>query len=239
MRPINGNWTAKPGNWDPLRALDVFDSDDLWGIPTIPAPKLEQVPDWMVCTDDWSRYSKASKLPEGAGACHFFTDDYRFEAIWNNPERQLARLHDAAVMCSPDFSLYRDHPLAIQLWNTYRNRWVGRRCAEAGRIVIPTIGWSDETSYDFCFRGVEQGSTVIVSTVGTQGADYEAQDLFLAGYQEMVSRIEPELVIVYGQTIPDDIEGLAPMKIIAPYQVSMVARMQQAPKSYDLPGEED
>lgn len=242
MRLINQKWNAKPGNWDPLRALETVATEDFWGIPTIPAPKLrdDQIPDWMVCCDDWSRFSKAGKFPkEGAGACHFFTDDYRFEAFWNNPPRQLARLHDAPVMTSPDYSLYRDHPLAIQIWNTYRNRWVGRKCADAGRIVIPTIGWSDANSYDFCFRGVERGSMVVVSTVGTQGSDDEAKELFVAGYQEMVDRILPELVIVYGSSIPDEIEDIAPYKVITPFQVFMAERMKAAPKSYEQTAGED
>jgi len=186
----------------------------------------------MVCVDDWPRWSKAKQLPkEGIGAIHFFTDDYRFEAAWNNPDRQLKRWHDAAILCSPDFSLYRDHPLALQLWNTYRNRFMGRRFVEAGRVCIPTIGWSDEASYDFCFRGVEHRSAVIISTVGTQGSDEETKRLFLSGYEEMVRRIRPELVFVHGERVPDDILDLTPVKRLPAYQAQM--RNKIAPKSYE------
>lgn len=234
MRPIHGNWKVLPGNWDPLRALESFPSSDDWGIPTIPSPDLPAIPEWGVCCDDWSRFSKSGKLrSDGLGICHFFTDDYRFEACWNNPDRQLARLHDATVMSSPDFSLYRDHPRAIQLWNTYRNRWVGRRFAEFGRIVIPTISWSDESSYEYCFRGVDPGSVVIVSTVGTQGADPEASRLFLAGYQEMCRILEPRLVLVYGEKIPMEILTIADIKQIIPYQVQLAARCWPAPSYYE------
>lgn len=237
MRPIDGNWKRRPGNFDNLRALEVFDSEDSWGIPTIPAPKLDQLPDWMVCCDDWPRWSAAKKLPkEGTGAVHFFTDDYRFETFWNNPERQLSRLHDALIMCSPDFSLYRDHPHAIQLWNTYRNRWLGRRFAESGRICIPTIGWSDAMSYDYCFRGVEVRSAVVISTVGTQGADKEARRFFIAGYEEMCRRIRPSLVFIHGERVPAEVEDWAPIRRIEAYQVAM--RERAAPKSYIIDGDE-
>lgn len=238
MRPINGSWKSKPGNFDVLRALEVFPSSDPWGIPTIPRPRVSAWPDWMVCCDDWPRWSKAGKLPkEGIGAIHFFTDDYRFEAGWNNPARQLARWHDAQFLCSPDFSLYRDHPLAIQLWNTYRNRWMGRRFVEAGRVCIPTIGWSDEASYEFCFRGVEVRSAVIVSTVGTQ-AEPEAKRLFMAGYEEMCRRIRPEVVFVHGERVPDEVMDLAPVRRVPAYQVMMRENMAPAPKSYMVDGEE-
>ncbi len=236
MRPIDGNWKRRPGNFDPLRALEAFESSDRWGIPTIPRAKWVVQPDWMVCCDDWPRWSKTGKLPkEGVGAVHFFTDDYRFEAAWNNPDRALARWHDAQVLCSPDFSLYRDHPLALQLWNTYRNRWMGRRFSDAGRLCVPTIGWSDEDSYDFCFRGVENGSAVAISTVGTQGSDDETKRLFLVGYKEMVRRIRPDVVIVHGEQVPSEIDGLAQTCRVPAYQVTMRAQLD-APKSYIVTG---
>ena len=66
-----------------------------------------------------------------------------------------------------------------------------------GYKVIPTIAWSDKESFDWCFDGEPKGATVAVSSVGTQRSK-ETKQLFLEGWNEMLSRLEPETVIFYG-----------------------------------------
>lgn len=74
-----------------------------------------------------------------------------------------------------------------------------------GIKVIPTISWSDESSFEWCFDGEPIGGTVAVSSVGTQ-KNKTAKELFLNGYNEMMKRLEPETVIFYG-TIPKECYG--------------------------------
>ena len=74
-----------------------------------------------------------------------------------------------------------------------------------GIKVIPTISWSDESSFEWCFDGEPIGGTVAVSSVGTQNNKH-AKELFLNGYNEMMKRLEPETVIFYG-TIPQECYG--------------------------------
>ena len=109
---------------------------------------------------------------------------------------------------SPDFSLYLDYPISLQIYNTYRNRYCGAYWQSLGVNVIPTIGWRDEKSFDFCFDGVEKGSVVAVGTVGIMN-NKDAKELFLKGYNEMLKRIEPSKIIIYG----NEIEGLGGNKI--------------------------
>ena len=52
----------------------------------------------------------------------------------------------------------------MQRYNTFRNRWVGAYLTNKGIRVIPTISWGLENTFDFCFNGIEKGSTVAVST---------------------------------------------------------------------------
>src|SRR4051794_20841769 len=58
----------------------------------------------------------------------FYVWDEKLDGLWRNPQRQTARLLAAGVsaVIEPDFSLWADAPLAEQLWNTYRTRWMGR-----------------------------------------------------------------------------------------------------------------
>ena len=61
----------------------------------------------------------------------------------------------------------------------------------------PTIAWSDKGSFEWCFDGTPKGATVAVSSVGTQRNE-ETKQLFLDGWNEMLDRLEPEIVIFHG-----------------------------------------
>lgn len=54
---------------------------------------------------------------------HFFLDDYKFESLWKDPEPRIERLKRFRAVLSPDYSLYTEMPLAVQLFNTFRSRW--------------------------------------------------------------------------------------------------------------------
>jgi hypothetical protein len=71
-----------------------------------------------------------------------------------------------------------------------------------GMTVYPSISWSDEDSYDWCFDGEPVGGIVAVSSVGTQ-QNKESKRLFLRGYEEMMKRLSPERVIFYGK-VPEE-----------------------------------
>ncbi|KKP40324.1 MAG: hypothetical protein UR30_C0005G0105 [Candidatus Peregrinibacteria bacterium GW2011_GWC2_33_13] len=149
------------------------------------------------------------------GTAHFYLDDYRFERCWNNPLQQLKSLKEYEGVLTPDFSMYLDYPKALQVWQTYRNRWLGCYWQQEGFQVIPTIGWSDKSSFEFAFLGVEKHSTVSVGTVGIL-KDKNTVKLFLAGFEEMLRRIEPSCVLVYGNKIRE-LEGISYIKWFQPY----------------------
>lgn len=129
---------------------------------------------------------------------HFFTDDYRFTSCWRQPLKYADMFARAGAVMSPDFSMYRDMPLALQLYSHYRKHWLGQFWQTRGAVVIPTISWSDSASWDFCFDGEPRGGIVAVSTVGVK-RDKEAFGLFSAGWSEMLNRLSPKRVIVCGE----------------------------------------
>jgi hypothetical protein len=130
---------------------------------------------------------------------HFFLDDYKFDEVWKQPEKQIRKLEQYAQVLSPDFSVYSDMPKPLQLYNTFRNRWCASVWQEAGMAVVPTLSWGDESTFEFCFDGIERGTAVAVSTIGT--ARYV--DGFLLGFRQMCERLEPKMVINYGEPYPD------------------------------------
>lgn len=58
-----------------------------------------------------------------------------------------------------------------------------------------TVGWRDKTSFEF--DGMPKGACVAVSSVGTQKRK-EAKQAFIAGWNEMLERLEPKTVLFYG-----------------------------------------
>ena len=136
---------------------------------------------------------------------HFFLYDYRFERVWKNPDNDLEKLSRYRAVLSPDFSMYLEMAPVMQIYNVFRNRWCGAYWASKGIRVIPSVNWGDENTFDFCFEGIEKGSTVAVSTyMASESYHHEAQkEWFMAGYNEMLRQIEPERIICYNTPFPE------------------------------------
>ena len=136
---------------------------------------------------------------------HFFLYDYRFERVWKNPEADIEKLSRYRAVLSPDFSMYLEMAPVMQMYNVFRNRWCGAYWASKGIRVIPTVNWGDESTFDFCFDGIEKGSVVAVSTYMASEHDHrkDQKEWFMAGYNEMLRRIEPERIICYNTPFPE------------------------------------
>lgn len=147
-------------------------------------------------------YDKVNQSDDYNKIVHFFLDDYKFEGIYNNPETKLEKLKQYKAVLTPDFSMFVEMPIALQLFATFKNRWVGAYLQEQGISVIPTVRWGDLTSFNFCFDGIEKRSIVAVSTIGVK----KEKSHFMLGYNEMLSRIKPSKIICYGKPF-DEMKG--------------------------------
>lgn len=196
MTRTEHRWKEIPGNMDKLNTFNFFETDNEYGIPLVKKQKVK--PEWLVPFGQRIRTEKELRK----GCYHFFLDDYRFEHVWNRPYDTLSVIEKVGNTLTPDFSLYTNYPLAMQIWNTYRNRWLGAFWQSLDINVIPTICWSDEKSYDFCFKGVEKGSTVAISIVSSK----KAGSAFVNGFIEMLNEIEPKLILCYGESCPFNLE---------------------------------
>lgn len=141
----------------------------------------------------------------GEVGVHFFLDDYQFERLWRSPEQYIPILAKFKYICTPDFSLYTGHPKAVQIFNHYKKHWLGAYWEKNGIKVIPTICWSDSESFEWCFDGEPKGSIVAISTKGTQ-VDEKAKERFLAGYYQMLKRLRPKQVLLFGKN-PGTLDG--------------------------------
>ena len=141
-------------------------------------------------------YAKTAKNRDQKGI-HFYVDDYQFERLWNHPDKYIPLLSEFAAVCTPDFSQFIDMPVAMRIYNHYRKHWLGAYWQAHGIHVVPTICWSDEESYEWCFDGEPRGGTISISSVGTQG-NLQTQERFKKGCMEAMSRLNPTQILWYG-----------------------------------------
>ena len=179
--------------------LDIIDysnlSNDFWQMPIIKNDNF--IPDELIGFN----YAKSSK--EKNVGIHFYLDDYQFERLWNDPEKYIDVLKEYECILSPDFSLYMDMPMPMKIWNIYRSRQIGAYYQSMGIKVIPTISWAEKETFEFCFEGIPKGSIVSISTIGVK-SDKEAYQIWKDGVDEMIKRIEPSVILIYGGKLDYD-----------------------------------
>ncbi|WP_295730736.1 DUF4417 domain-containing protein [uncultured Limosilactobacillus sp.] len=139
-------------------------------------------------------------VADHSSGVHFYLDDYQFERFWNRPDFYVNKLKSFDCVLTPDFSLYRDMPLSMTVWNVYRSRLLGQMMQRAGITVIPTVSWAGKRSFDFCFDGLPKRSTLSVSTIGVKH-NHEALQIWQQGIMKMIQELEPEQLLVYGGKI--------------------------------------
>ena len=176
-------------------AAELKLTTDYWQMPIIRNNK--HIPERLIGFN----YAKTST--DTAAGIHFYIDDYQFERLWAYPEKYLDILMPYDCILSPDFSLYMDMPRAMKIWNTYRSRFLGAYYQQRGMNVIPTVSWAEKETYDFCFSGIPEGSIVSVSTVGVK-ENKDALAIWHAGMTEMIKRIKPSHILVYGGALDFD-----------------------------------
>ena len=148
--------------------------------------------------DNWLEFEKAKRMrnkPAKTGV-HFFEYDFKFECVWNFPDRYAEVLSAYDAIITPDFSYYIDFPKALRVFNKYRMHWITAYWQEKGLTVIPLIRAGLEEDWDWCFDGYLIGSIVAFSVVGS-GKDKFLNEMDRRCYNEMLERLKPKEVLLY------------------------------------------
>ena len=178
-----------------LGIIDNENASEFWQMPIIKNDNF--IPSKLIGFN----YAKTSK--EKNVGIHFYLDDYQFERLWNKPEEYIDILKQYECILSPDFSLYMDMPMPMKIWNIYRSRLIGQYYQSQGIKVIPTLSWAEEETFEFCFEGIPKGSIVSISTIGVK-KNKEALKIWKAGVDELIRRIEPSTILIYGGKLDYD-----------------------------------
>ncbi len=179
-----------------LFSRNGFLTSGKWQIPLIEKQNMDLSDIQLISYSDIRTNDNEINRRKGV---HFFIDDYRFEGIYRNPEKSLARLSQYRFLLTPDYSTYADMNYWRQLESVAHSRWVGAYWQDQGQVVVPTISWSTPESFEFCFDAIEEGAIVAIGMIGCK----RSKDEFMLGYNEMLSRINPEAIICFGTPFPE------------------------------------
>lgn len=191
-------WLARSSNHYNVNDFFRPATEGFYGMPIL--PRCDLVPANLYPYDKRKHFQ-----PDGTTqAYHFFMDDAFFEQLWLRPLATLPPLLKAGATITPDFSLYTDWEMAIQIMQTYKTRWLGALWVSQGLQVIPSVSWSTRSSFEFAFDGLPSGGTFAIATM--ELAEPEAKQPFQEGLEAFLSRCSPDNLLVYGKGLKAIIE---------------------------------
>ena len=179
-----------------MNLADYVDlTNDFWQMPVL--HKENTIP------DDLIGFNYALTSENKNSGIHCYVDDYQFERLWNDPDKYIDVMKEYQCMLTPDFSLYTDMTEPVRIWNVYRSHLIGAYYQSIGVKVIPTLQWADKSTFKYCFKGIEKGGVVSVSTVGVM-TDETAKDIWKQGMTEALKQVQPKTILAYGSKIDFD-----------------------------------
>ena len=129
----------------------LFPTDNQLEIPSLLAdcrPRAVEIP--FLCFGEQRR----TKDMGGNGILHFYTDDYRWQSLFEHPEKILR--HNPGAIVEPNYSLFNETPVALGLEAIYKKRWVARAMQERGVPVFVDLNVANKF-YALNLLGVPKG----------------------------------------------------------------------------------
>lgn len=183
--------------------------EGIFEIPTLKKANLLDLPEGI------TPFSRRQEAPTENEALGFFELDVRFADLLRNPAKYVNLLRKFAAVITPDCSLYRDAPFAVQLCNIYRRQAMGHFWQRQGLNVLALVRWGSPDTYTTkrfpeaaAFAGVPHKAPIVISTYGCIKSRDDKYH-FEAGLAECLGTLEPSVVLVH---------GAMPRGVFAPYE---------------------
>ena len=116
----------------------------------------------------WGEIARSRMMP---GTYHFYTDDYKYEALWKDPSNVINSRCRAIV--EPNFSINDQMPVAVALWQIYCKRWLARYWQSYGVEIFVDLNvpptYAELNLYGvprgwraYCTRGLNMDEDIVV-----------------------------------------------------------------------------
>lgn len=180
----------------------IYSQYDIPFCPTITTCVPKEILTWAEAKQLHKRLKRKNKDYFYDAYICFYLDDYKFDglrsSIWFFPKIAFRIMKHFRGIITPDFSTYQDFPYPLKLWNTFRMRAFGYWIGKQGLEVINNVRWGTSETYHYCFDGIAKNSVVAIGTVGGSPRKLEDRERFEEGLFEMVKRLNPHTIIIYG-----------------------------------------
>ena len=120
--------------------------------------------------------AKARKVRVEGQTIHFYTDDYRFNALWKDPSPIINC--GCRAMAEPNFSTNGEMPLVVAKSYIYAKRWISRWAQSYGIEIWADLAVNNNL-YDIALIGVPKGWRAYSTFIYTRGYSFkELEDQF-------------------------------------------------------------
>lgn len=179
--------------------IAFFESNNKYGFPLVDMCKivieLSDV-DWIDFDTAISKSKRYRSIFENYNGLHFYIDDYKFQRIWNYPNRYIDFLKRFDYVIMPDFSLYYNFPQALQIYNKYRNHWLAAYFSVNGVNIVPDISLSTPECFDWSAEAYPHNSLVAFCDVGSK-RDKSSREVIPQAFEFMREKLTPSHIIYF------------------------------------------
>ena len=184
-----------------MRPIPRYWKRDLFGIPTIKKSDIDITKLnnglWLTAINNTSLEDKNKRYK----IVHSFKFDFELKRYYERPYSYLKRVSSYYAVCTFDFSMHQGMEPAQIINATFMNRWSGVWLQMNGfKRVAVTVGWVDSDTFDICFAGIEDGTLLVISSLGVC-KNKKSQSIFIKGYKEMRRRFPKSQVICVGNRV--------------------------------------
>jgi hypothetical protein len=211
---------------------DINDNLETWGGS---ATKDWEVPNqqWFY---NWGIDSTSGMKDISNVIIAFYCWDHYFESWWDKPEVFSAKALNSGIkyICTPNFSQWGNRPRAVNLYELYRSRSLGRYFQEVGlKICVDvTWPWGDlEYQEKFVLNSLPKNIPLISMEVQTE-SELLVDKLAIQQYQKVFDVVEPQGAIIYAgkpgrEWFEKNIVPGCPVKIIGTRNEKLGERAKQ------------
>lgn len=165
----------------------LFNSNNEYEIPLLKKDMAAEFVVTPVC--QWGTNKANIRKAE---MIHFYTDDFRFKALWTDPTKIF--ISKAKIIVEPNISLFDTTPIATGIYRIFQKRWIARYLQECGKKIFVDLNVSKKFK-DINILGVPQG----FNAFATRGYNNQLDDLVSEiRIAQRVSERDIPNMIVYG-----------------------------------------
>lgn len=166
----------------------IYDSNNEFEIPTL---KIDGQPTrgLLLPFSGWGSDTRAKK---DISTYHFYVEDYRFEAIWKNPNEVLNS--GCMDLVEPNLSLFDTTPIAYGLHQIYKKRWIARYWQECGANIYADLNVSRKFQ-KYNRLGIPKGYNAFFTRGYADRQEYLKEEIQIA--REISGENNPNMM-VYG-----------------------------------------